>query len=345
MSAAEGGRPRAIVFGCSGDSLTADERDFFAACRPVGFIVFQYNIVAPDQTRALVEQLRGCVEGYRPMVLIDQEGGRVARLGPPHWAPRPPAKVFAELARSDAAGGREAAWINARLMAADLVALGIDVDCAPVVDVPVAGAHDVIGDRAHGATPETVAVLGRAVCEGLLAGGVVPVIKHIPGHGRARADSHVELPIVDAALDELRRTDFHPFAALNDMPCAMSAHVLFTAIDDAAPATTSRALIEGVIRGEIGFDGLLLSDDIGMEALDGTPAERAASVLAAGCDVALECWGELDKMRAIAPAVAPMSDAAWVRLQRARDAAGSPDDADLAALEARLGELIGPQPG
>ncbi len=341
MSGAETARPAAIIFGCAGETLSDDERAFFAGARPAGFILFNYNVSTPDQVRALVASMRGCVDGYDPMVLIDQEGGRVARLGPPHWKKRPAARVFADLAARDMAAGMEAAGINARLMAADLIALGIDTDCAPVVDVPVPDAHDVIGDRAHGATPEMVASLGRAVCEGLLAGGVIPVIKHIPGHGRARADSHKELPVVETSREELRRTDFHPFAALNDMPCAMSAHVLFSDIDDSGPCTTSRKVIDQVIRGDIGFDGLLMSDDLGMEALSGTLPERAAAVLAAGCDIALECWGELDKMKAIMPGVAALTDAGFARLQRARDAAGTPDDADIAALEARLEALIG----
>lgn len=337
-------RPSAAVYGMSGPVATEDECAFFAAARPAGFILFQYNVETPDQVRDLVASLRACVSGYAPMVLIDQEGGRVARLGPPHWPKRPAAKVFADLAADDPAAAREAAWINARLMAADLVDLGIDVDCAPVVDVPVTGAHDIIGDRAHGATPEQVAELGRAVCEGLLAGGVVPIIKHMPGHGRAHADSHVELPTVEAPRDVLGRTDFHPFKALNDMPCAMSAHVRFTAIDATAPATTSTTVIDDVIRGEIGFDGLLFSDDLGMEALDGTLGERAAAVLAAGCDIVLECWGKLPGMREVAAAVGPMSDATMKRFDRACALRGQVDDADPTALASRLAELIGTDP-
>jgi len=343
LSGADAGRPAAIVFGCAGESLTPDEAAFFADIRPAGFILFGYNVSNPDQVRALVDSMRGCVSGYTPMVLIDQEGGKVARLGPPYWNKRPPAKIFADLAATDSKGAHEAARINARLMAHDLTALGIDVDCAPVVDVPIQGAHDIIGDRAHGQTPELVASLGRAVCEGLLEGGVAPMIKHMPGHGRARADSHKELPRVDTARAVLHDTDFHPFTALNDMPCAMSAHVMFTDIDAEQPATTSRKMIDDVIRGEIGFGGLLFSDDLGMEALSGTLPERAAAVLAAGCDIALECWGDLEKMRAVAPGVPPMSDAAMARYDRMRDAIGAPNDADIPSLEARLTELIGPQ--
>jgi beta-N-acetylhexosaminidase len=226
-------------------------------------------------------------------------------------------------------------------MAADLHALGITVDCAPVLDVPVAGAHEIIGDRAHGDDPETIAALGRAVCEGLLAGGVLPVIKHIPGHGRAAADSHDELPVVDATRDEMRRTDFAPFAALNDMACAMAAHVLYSALDATAPATASSKVIDQVIRGDIGFDGLLLSDDIGMQALSGTPGERCAAMLDAGCDIALECSGDIEVMREAAQAASPLTTAATMRLERALGAIGPPDDSDLDRSTARLAALIG----
>lgn len=342
MSSADPGRPRAVVFGCSGPALTADEQAFFAKAQPLGFILFANNCESPDQIRALVRQLREAVGRPRAPVLIDQEGGRVARLRPPHWKERPPAKVFADLAGRDAAAASEAARINARLIAADLADLGIDVDCAPVVDVPIPDGHDIIGDRAHGDTPELVSLLGRAVCDGLLAGGVMPVIKHIPGHGRARSDSHIELPVVDAPLDELRRTDFRPFADLAAMPCAMVAHVLYTAVDAALPATTSTTVIDEVIRGDIGFDGLLYSDDLSMEALAGTLAERAAAVVGAGCDVALYCGGVIDEMRAVAEAAGPLSDAAMDRVARAEASVGAPDGADIADLEARLEQLLAP---
>jgi len=331
---------RAVILGCSGAALGADERRFFAETQPAGFILFARNCRSPDQVRALTAALRDSVGWDRAPVLIDQEGGRVARLGPPHWPRRPPARVFADVARRDGLdAASEAARLNARLMAADLQALGITVDCAPVLDVPAVGGHEIIGDRAHGDEPETIAALGRAVCEGLLAGGVLPVIKHIPGHGRAAADSHVELPVVAATRDELRRTDFAPFAALRDMACAMAAHVLYTELDATAPATESRRVIEDVIRGEIGFDGLLISDDIGMEALSGTPGERCAAMLAAGCDVALECSGELGVMRAAAEAAGELTGAASARLDRALGDIGAPDELDAEAASARLAEL------
>ncbi len=332
---------RAVIFGCAGAVLGDDERSFFAETEPVGFILFARNCRTPDQVRRLTAALRDSIGWYEAPVLIDQEGGRVARLGPPHWPRRPPARAFADLARRDDMGAaREAARINARLMAADLRALGITVDCAPVLDVPVPGAHEIIGDRAHGEDPETIAALGRAVCEGLLAGGVLPVIKHIPGHGRATADSHVELPVVEATREEMQRTDFAPFAALRDMACAMAAHVLYTELDATAPATASSKVIEEVIRGDIGFDGLLLSDDIGMEALSGAPDERCAAMLAAGCDVVLECSGDIEVMRATAEAASPLTTAASARLDRVLAEIGPPDETDPDVTTARLTSLI-----
>lgn len=331
----------AVIFGCAGPTLADDERRYFAETEPVGFILFARNCETPDQVRALTDDLRGSIGWDAAPVLIDQEGGRVARLGPPRWPKRPPARVFADLARRDGLDAAcEAARLNARLMAADLRAIGITVDCAPVLDVAVPGAHEIIGDRAHGDDPDTIAALGRAVCEGLLAGGVLPVIKHIPGHGRATADSHVELPVVTATRDELRRTDFAPFVALNDQACAMAAHVLYSDIDDTAPATASTAVIHDVIRGDIGFDGLLLSDDIGMAALSGTPGVRCAAMLAAGCDVVLECSGDMEIMNEMAGAIAPLTAAATSRLERALAEIGAPDAIDLPEANTRLAVLV-----
>lgn len=273
-------------------------------------------------------------------VLVDQEGGRVARLKPPHWPVYPPAAAFARLAVRDAEAAETAARLGARLIANDLAPLGFTIDCAPVLDVPARDGHDIIGDRAYGDSPNLVARLGRAACEGFLAGGVLPVIKHIPGHGRATADSHLELPRVDAPLADLRAVDFAPFKALADMPCGMTAHVLFTAIDPDRPATTSPAAIGGVIRGEIGFNGLLFSDDLSMQALSGTVAERAAAALAAGCDVALHCNGDLDEARGVAAVAGPMSDAAYSRWTAAKARMHAPDALDPDAARARLGELL-----
>jgi len=337
--------PGAVVFGCADTSLTAAERAFFADADPLGFILFARNCADPAQLVGLVADLRAAVGRADAPVLIDQEGGRVARLRPPHWRQTPPARVFAELARSDPPAAARAARLNARLMGRELAALGITVDCAPVLDLPVAGAHEIIGDRAHGGTADQVARLGRAVCDGLLDEGVLPVIKHMPGHGRARADSHVSLPVVDAALDDLRRTDFAPFRALSDAPWAMTAHVLYSAIDPDRPASASAVVIRTVMRGEIGFDGFLVSDDIGMQALDGSQAERAAAVLRAGCDAVLHCSGDLAEMREVAGAVPPLGAAAQARLARAearrmagRNAAAR---ADAAAMQAELDGLLG----
>lgn len=342
------GPPRAIVFGCSGPELTADERRFFADANPFGFILFARNCVEPDQVRALVQALRSSVRRPDAPVLIDQEGGRVARLRPPHWRAAPPARRFAELARVDAAAGMEAAWLNARLLADDLAALGISVDCAPVLDVPQPGAHAVIGDRAAGDTPERAALLGGAWCEGLLAGGVLPVIKHIPGHGRATVDSHAGLPVVAASRDALERVDWVPFRALAAMPWAMTAHVVYAALDPSAPATTSGSVIDGVIRRAIGFDGILISDDVCMGALGGPMAERVGAALAAGCDLVLHCDGVLAEMEAAATGCLPLTRRSQQRLDRAAAVPGSqqqsqrPFDRDTAL--ARLDALLSGMP-
>ena len=286
----------ACIFGLSGLELTAEEKDFFADAQPAGFILFRRNVDTPEQVKALTAALRDVVK-HEPMILIDQEGGRVRRLRPPHWPDYPPAAQFAQVS-NDREEERGLVRLGARLMANDLFELGINVDCAPVLDVPQPGAHDIIGDRAYGLTPEDVAVMGRAACEGLLAGGVLPVIKHIPGHGRAGADSHASLPVVDTSLDELLNIDFVPFTATADMPLAMTAHVLYTAIDRKHPATTSKKCIR-VIRETIGFDGLIMCDDLSMNALSGELNARARASLKAGCDVLLHCNGQLDQMREV----------------------------------------------
>ncbi|MBM3564635.1 MAG: beta-N-acetylhexosaminidase [Alphaproteobacteria bacterium] len=309
--------PRAAVFGLAGVALTADERAFFRDADPLGFILFARNVETPDQVRALVAGLRAAVGRADAPVLIDQEGGRVARLRPPHWRAAPPAKVFGDLYARKPEAAREATRLNHRLLAAELDALGITVDCAPVLDVPVAGAHDVIGDRAFSRDPAVVADLGRAACEGLLAGGVLPVVKHVPGHGRARADSHKELPAVDAPLADLRASDFAPFRMLRDAPWAMTAHVLYQSLDPGRPATQSPTVVGGTIRGEIGFDGVLVSDDIGMNALSGGFRDRAEASLRAGCDVVLHCSGEMAEMRAAAEGTGPLSPDAARRVARA----------------------------
>ncbi|WP_430425824.1 beta-N-acetylhexosaminidase [Phenylobacterium sp.] len=290
----------ACILGCSGPVLTAPERAFFAEARPWGFILFARNVETPEQVRALTASLRETVGRADAPILIDQEGGRVQRLGPPHWGRYPSGRAYGTLKAADPLFRREIARLGGRLLAHDLAAVGINVDCLPVLDVPAPGAHQVIGDRAYGDTPDEVALLGRAIAEGLLAGGVLPVIKHIPGHGRAQADSHLELPVVAAGWDELDGRDFAPFRALSDMPMAMTAHVVYAAIDRKRPATTSRSVIRTAVRGAIGFNGLVMTDDLSMKALQGGLRERAADARAAGCDVVLHCNGNLAEMSAVA---------------------------------------------
>lgn len=309
----------ACILGCAGTVLSAEERAFFRDAAPWGFILFRRNVTDPDQVRALVDELRATVGHADAPVLIDQEGGRVQRLGPPNWTAYPAALKLASLHANDPLTRREVVRLGARLIAHDLRRLGITVDCLPVLDVPVPGGHDVIGDRAYGIEPGEVAVLGRAAAEGLIAGGVLPVIKHVPGHGRATADSHLALPVVDAPKAALEAQDFLPFRHLADMPLAMTAHVVYTALDPRRPATTSRKIVRRVIREEIGFGGLLMSDDLSMKALSGTLGERAADSLAAGCDVVLHCNGSLDEMREVAAATPPLAGQARRRAAAALD--------------------------
>lgn len=340
---------RPIILGCSGPALTASERTFFHDADPAGFILFARNCETPDQTRALIRELRAAVGRADAPVLIDQEGGRVQRLSPPHWPARPPAARFARLYESDPDAGLEAARLNARLIAADLVDLGITVDCAPVLDISQSGADPIIGDRAYGHDPAQVAALGRAVAEGLLAGGVLPVIKHIPGHGRATVDSHKALPVVEASLDDLTTVDFAPFAALRDMPWAMTAHVVYRVLDGDHPATTSERVIAGVIRGSIGFDGVLVSDDLSMQALSGGMRERCEAALAAGCDLALHCNGQMAEMEAaVAGCPDAMDDGARRRMERAEAMRVPPENldgtVDTDEAVSRLHELLEKQP-
>lgn len=307
----------AAILGCQGLTLSREEDAFFRDVQPWGFILFKRNVETPDQVRRLVDQLRATVSRPDAPVLIDQEGGRVQRLGPPHWRRYPPGRAYGELPANDPLLRREVTRLGARLLAHDLAALGINVDCVPVLDVPIEGAHDVIGDRAYARTPEGVALLGRAACEGLIAGGVLPVIKHIPGHGRAMADSHLDLPVVEASYAELDERDFAPFRVLSDMPMAMTAHVVYTAIDPKRPATTSRKAMREVVRGAIGFDGLVMSDDLSMKALGGDFADRARLSLAAGCDVVLHCNGDMAEMQAVMSGTKALSGRAKRRAEAA----------------------------
>ena len=293
---------RACILGCAGPRLTADECALFGAARPWGFILFKRNIEDPAQVANLTQEFRAAVGRPGAPVFVDQEGGRVQRLQPPHWPAYPPAAKYGEIYARDRGQGLMAARLAAELIAADLIAVGINVDCLPVADLRRPEGHDAIGDRAYGADPNTVAKLARAAADGLLAGGVLPVLKHIPGHGRARADSHKELPVVEAPLAELDRTDFESFRLLNDLPIAMTAHVVYAAFDKGRPATTSPVVIGEVIRRRIGFGGLLLTDDLSMNALSGSLTERAEAAFAAGCDMALHCNGRLAEMRQVAAA-------------------------------------------
>ena len=299
--------PRAVIFGCAGLRLSAAEHDFFRDAAPLGFILFARNCESPGQLSQLVADLRASVGRADAPVLIDQEGGRVVRMGPPHWRAPPAAGIIGAMAGRDLATARGAAWLNARLIAAELDQVGIDVCCLPVLDLQFEGASSVVGDRAFSADGEVVAELGRAACRGLMAGGVLPVIKHMPGHGRAMSDSHLEMPRVEASLEELKESDFRPFQALNDMPLGFSAHVCYGALDADTPGTLSAKVIQDVIRGAIGFDGLLLSDDLSMEALSGSRGERAAAAIAAGCDIAVHCNGEPEEMSDVAASVGKMS--------------------------------------
>lgn len=325
------------IFGCSGHTLTKSERSFFRDVNPWGFIVFKRNIDTPDQVRKLVDALRDTTGRDDAPVLIDQEGGRVQRLGPPHWKKYPPGASYGKFYSADPVRGRELTRLGARLIASDLRALGINCDCVPVLDVPVAGAHDIIGDRAYGRDAATVAILGRAAAEGLLAGGVLPVIKHIPGHGRAGADSHEQLPVVDATRAILEKQDFVPFQHLADMPLAMTAHVVYTALDRHAPATTSRTVIRKIIRRHIGFDGLLMSDDLSMKALSGTFGARTKASLKAGCDVVLHCNGDMDEMCAIAKETPKLAGKARRRAKAALQRINLvPEPLDVAEARAKL---------
>jgi beta-N-acetylhexosaminidase len=331
---------RAFITGVSGPELTAAEREFIRSERPWGFILFKRNIETPAQVILLVRELREAIGNPEAPVLIDQEGGRVQRLGPPHWPVYPPGAVFGVLYDIDPALGLTAARLSARLMAADLLELGVTVDCLPLADVPVAGADAVIGNRAYGTEPGKVAAIARAVTDGLEQGGILPVLKHIPGHGRATADTHFKLPEVDTSKTELERTDFAAFQPLAHLPMAMTAHVVFSALDPAQPATTSATIIQQVIRGVIGFQGLLMSDDVSMNALAGSIAERTRAILTAGCDMVLHCNGKLDEMREVAAETPELSGMALERARRALASRRAPQAFDRLAARAELEALV-----
>ncbi|WP_165361479.1 beta-N-acetylhexosaminidase [Lichenibacterium ramalinae] len=321
---------KAFVCGCAGTALDDAELAFMAETRPWGLILFRRNVDTPDQLRALAASFRAAVGRADAPVLVDQEGGRVQRLTQPHWPRYPAAARFAALHAADPAGAARLARLGGELLARDLSDCGITVDCAPVLDLPVPGSSPVVGDRAFGGEPGTVAALARAFADGLAAGGVLPVMKHVPGHGRAAVDSHHELPVVTAERSALAR-DFAPFRALADLPMAMTAHVVFTALDPDRPATTSPSVIRDIVRGEIGFDGLLLSDDLSMQALRGTLGERAAAAAAAGCDILLHCNGIMEEARAVAAAAPALAGRAAERADAALARRTAPAPRDLVA--------------
>lgn len=330
----------AVIFGCSGPVITADEQAFYRDVRPWGFILFGRNIVSLDQVAELTASLRDSIGRPDAPVLIDQEGGRVQRFKPPLVPQYPSGADLGALYLANKEAGLRAAWILSRLHAFDLLKLGITVNCLPVLDVPAPGGHEVIGSRAYGMTPEVVADMGQAACAGLKAGGMLPVIKHIPGHGRADADTHFELPTVAASRAELQDRDFAPFRALAGEAMAMSAHVVFSDIDPDNPATTSKTVIADVIRGEIGFDGLLMSDDVSMNALSGDFAARAGAIFGAGCDVSLHCNGVRAEMEAVASVTPLLSGDALRRTKAVLAAFQSPDSSDEAALRDEFAGLM-----
>lgn len=333
-----------FISGVAGPALTGEERRFLQEARPWGLIVFKRNIESPASLKALIDDFRSAV-GWQAPVLVDQEGGQVQRLGPPHWPSYPPGAAYGRLYDRDKTLGLAAATLGANLMAADLKEVGIDVDCAPIADVPVAGADPIIGDRAYGTEPAKVAAIAGAIATGLLQGGVLPVLKHLPGHGRATADSHERLPVVATDRATLEATDFAAFRPLNALPLGMTAHVVFSAIDPVAPATASVTIVRDVIRDSIGFSGLLMSDDISMGALSGSIGERTKAAIAAGCDVALHCNGKIDEMLAVARAVPRLTGAPARRAEAALALRRRPAPIDIAARRAEFSTLMaGAQP-
>lgn len=335
---------KAFICGCAGPALSAEEIAFVKDARPWGLILFRRNVEDREQVRALTSSFRDALGRDDAPVLVDQEGGRVQRLTQPHWRKYPSAAFFERMGWNDPYYVREMTRLSARLMGADLREVGITVDCAPVADVPAPGSHEIVGDRAYAADPARAAVLARAAAEGLIAAGVLPVIKHMPGHGRARADSHHELPVVEASRAELEEFDFVTFRALADMPMAMSAHVVYTAFDPDRPATTSRKVVKKIMRGALNFDGLIMSDDLSMKALDGEMRQRAAAVFAAGLDIALHCNGDLTEMRAVAEEAPKLSGKAKRRAKAALGRiAHEPEPFDPVDAGHRLDQALAPQ--
>ena len=336
-------KKQAFIAGCSDIKLSESEKDLLANHRPWGAILFKRNCKNKLQVAELTQSLREVTKSPELPIFIDQEGGRVQRLGPPIWPKYPTGQSYADLYKIEPNLGERAVWLGSRLMAHDLIELGIDADCLPVLDVPVPGAHDVIGDRAYGNDPDLIANLGGIAANGLLAGGVLPVVKHIPGHGRAGVDSHHELPVVDAPRSELEGIDFLPFQKLNHLPMAMTAHVVYTAFDRDHPCSTSQHVIQNIIRDTIGFQGLLMSDDVSMNALAGSIDKRVEACFAAGCDVVLHCNGDMDEMIKVAENSPALEGAALERANKTLAMRKAPEPFDVDAgreeFEALLNNL------
>src|SRR5674476_888323 len=330
---------RAFITGLSGLNVSANERAFLREAQPWGLIIFKRNVNTPQQVTELTKSFRDAV-GWAAPVLVDQEGGRVQRLGPPHWPIFPPGARYGAIYDRDVASGLAAARLGGHLIAAELSVLGIDVDCLPLADVLVPGADPVIGDRAYGTEPGKVAAIAGAIAQGLLAGGVLPVLKHLPGHGRATADSHHKLPVVDTDRATLESTDFAAFRPLASLPLGMTAHVVFSAIDPVAPATTSVTMVRQVIRGSIGFQGLLMSDDVSMNALSGSIAERSRAALSAGCDVVLHCNGNLAEMAAVAGVTPILAGDAGRRADAALAQRKAPEEFDVDAARKIFAQMV-----
>jgi beta-N-acetylhexosaminidase len=330
---------RAFITGLSGLTITANERAFLREAQPWGLIIFKRNVNTPQQVTDLTSSFRDTV-GWQAPVLVDQEGGPVQRLGPPQWPAYPPGARYGELYDQEVSRGLSVARLGGHLIAADLGVLGIDVDCLPLADVLSAGADPVIGDRAYGSEPGKVAAIAGAIAEGLLAGGVLPVLKHLPGHGRATADSHLKLPVVDTDRATLEATDFAAFRPLAGLPLGMTAHVVFSAIDPDAPATTSVTMVREVIRGFIGFRGLLMSDDVSMKALSGTIEERSRAAFAAGCDIVLHCNGDLGEMAAVAGASPTLGGEAGERAAAALAQRKAPEAFDVDAARKIFTQMV-----
>lgn len=312
--------PSAVIFGCAGLALSDEEKEFFSRVNPLGFILFSRNIATPEQLKTLVQSLRETVEREDAPILIDQEGGRVSRLKSSYWPKYPPARTFGDRYKINEKDGMQGAYETARLIGRDLRELGINVDCAPVLDVPVEGSIDtILGDRTFSSEPQLNGILGKSVCDGLLAEGVLPVVKHMPGHGRAVVDSHLELPEVTTDLETLKKTDFLPFKYLADAPWGMTAHVLYSAIDADKPASLSDTIIQDIIRDEIGFKGFLVCDDLSMKALSGSMVDLTSEVLSVGCDAVLHCNGDMDEMEQIASVIEPLSVRSMERFMRGQE--------------------------